>query len=331
MIRVVMAMLFFLMASQAPAQEYQQRNADYRGLYDLPDDPDAFSLAGGVIDVMVTRDTDDFERNIYRIGGMARYTSRNDFLAIGVSRNEFRQGADRIDVDSIGVAYRKINRRTAEGLDFRAGLAVTGDTTKIHGEGTWNLRFSESTGAEFIASRDAVETMTALRQGLMANFWAISVDHAITDRFTVIGMPTYRTFSDGNEQTGLRGWLIYSLLPEYGLSASVRGRAYSSTQGGGGVYFSPDDYERFEAGLRLRRSIGDWRIFATMDFGNERINNTESKRTSQYVLSLQRNLYNGAALGVQANYFRAGDSLSNATESDKYAWWLGRVYFSIPF
>jgi Putative beta-barrel porin 2 len=334
-----MAMLFFLVASHATAQENQDQNADYPGSYELRYDlipelryePIPFSKAGGAIDIVVTRDTDDFERNVYSIGGMVRYASSSDFLAVGASRNEFRQGADRIDVDSLLVAYRKINPRTAEGLNLRAGLALAGDTTKIHGEGSWNLRFSESTGAEFIASRDAIETMPALRQGWMANFFAVSVDHAVTDRVTVIGMPTYRTFSDGNEQTGVRGWLIYSLLPEYGLSASVRARAFTSSQDGGGVYFSPEDYERVEAGLRLRRSIGHWRIFATMDFGQEKVNHAEAKPTSQYVLSAQRNLPNGAALGIQANYFRSGDSLSNSTGSDKYAWRLARLYFVMPF
>jgi hypothetical protein len=186
---------------------------------------------------------------------------------------------------------------------------------------------------ELIANRDAVETMAALGRAIMANFLAASFDHAVTERLTVIGMPTYRRFSDGNEQTGFRAWAIYGLLPEHGVSAQLKVRGYESTQNGGGAYFSPDRYERAEIGLRLRRAFGDWRVFATADVGRERIDRDIEKPTVQAALTAQRNFANNAGLGVQFAYYRASDSANNlnVNRSDHYAWRMARVYFTVPF
>jgi hypothetical protein len=233
-------------------------------------------------------------------------------------------------VSSLGGAIRKVDRATAEGYYAIAGIALNGDRTEWRGEGAWNIRFSKSTGAELIANRDFVESIEGLERSIMANFLAVSVDHALTERLTVIGMPTYRWFSDGNEQPGLRAWLIYGLLPEQGLSVELKARGYESSQNGNGAYFSPDRYERAEIGLRLRRSFGDWRVFATANAGKERIDRDTEKPTGSFVLSGQRNFANGAGLRMEFSYYRSSDSANNTAAADRYTWrWL-RIVLAIP-
>jgi len=294
-------------------------------------DPDDPALEGLAVDLVATRDSGNFDRNIARVGTMVQYESIYDFVFIGASTNDFRQGDWSLRVNSLVGAVRKIDRATGEGIAARAAVAFKGSHTELHGEGTWNIRFSQSTGMELIANRDAVESMQALQRGIMANFLAASLDHAVTERLTVVGMPTYRRFSDGNEQTGLRAWAIYSLLPEQGLSLQFHARGYESTQNGGSAYFSPDRYERAEIGLRLRRSIGDWRVFATANAGRERINRDVEKPTVYAALTAQRNFANNAGLGMQLAYWRASDSSNNINATDRYSWRLARLYFTIPF
>jgi hypothetical protein len=296
------------------------------------DDVDVLFLQGVALDLLATRDTDKFERNITRVGAMVDYKSTYDFTAIGASSNEFRQDDWSLRVNSVLASVRKVNRATAEGFTARAEVAFKGDERQLHGEGNWNIRFSASTGVELIANRDAIETQRALTNGTMANFFAASFDHALSERLTVIGMPTYRHFSDGNEQAGLRGWLIYALIPERGLSLNVKARGYESSQNGGGAYFSPERYERAEIGLRLRRSMGDWRVFATADLGRERINRDIEKPTSQLALTAQRSFANNTGLGLQFAYYRASDSANNtASETERYAWRMARLFVTIPF
>jgi hypothetical protein len=329
--RILLALLLAFAAALAWATDAPSRQPSEDSTLARVGEDDALSLHGVGVDLVATRDSDSFERNIVRAGAMVRYESVYDFVAVGASTNEFRQGDWSLRVNSLVVNMRKVNRATAEGFNLRAAVAFKGDHTELHGEGSWNMRFSESTGVELIANRDAVETRKALSGGTMASFAAASFDHAFSERLTAIVMPTYRHFTDGNDQPGLRGWLIYVLAPEQGLSVNLKARAYQSSQDGGGAYFSPEHYERAEIGLRLRRSMGDWRVFATADLGRERINRDVEKPTSQFVLTAERIIARNLGVGLQFNYYRASDSANNTGGSDQYAWRMARVYFTIPF
>lgn len=326
--RLLPSLLMALLAANAwAAKSPAVAGEDHQETHD---DVEQF-LQGAAVDLVATRDTDKFDRNITRLGTMAHYKSRNDFIAVGASSNLFSQGDWSLRVNSLVTQYRKVNPATAEGINARAAIAFHNGKQEFHGEAGWNIRFNESTGVELIANRDAIETEQALKNSIMANFFATSFDHALSEQLTVIGMPTYRSFSDGNEQVGLRGWLIYNFAPEYGLGMQVKGMGYGSSQNGDGNYFSPDNYERAEIGLRMRRAMGNWRVYATADIGKERIDRDIVKPTGQFVLSAQRNFANNLGLGVQLARYRATDTSSSVDSSETYAWNMARVYFTIPF
>ena len=287
-------------------------------------------VRGVLVDAVATRDSDHFERNALRVAATVRYESIYDFLALGASRNEFIQGSSSFEINSIVGMVRSVNRATLEGITARLAVADAPRRTVLHGEGTWNIRFSGTTGMELLANRDAVESMPALQQGILSNFVAVSLDHALTERLTVIAMPTYRWFSDGNDQKGFRAWLIHTLVPEHGLSVELKLRGYESSQVSS-AYFSPDRYERAEIGLRLRRSFGEWRLYATADAGMERINGDTEKPAGEAMLTARRFFAGGAALGAQLAYFRSSDGAGNLSSSGSYSWRMARVLFTIPF
>lgn len=290
-----------------------------------------FGQRGLIFDGLLTRDTDDFERDITRLAAAIHYENIYEFVSLFGSVDRFRQREFSASVNSIGLAARKVNRRNAEGYFVRAAIADAPSKLQLHGEAIWNIRFSDRTGVELIANRDAIETTEALPEGVMANFFATSLDYAVNDRWTLIAMPTYRKFSDGNAQTGARGWVIYSVAPESGLSVNLRARAYDSDEDGGGLYFSPLEYRRAELGVRLRRAIADWRVFASANLGREYINSEPSKPTFDLSITASRVFARDISLGLQFAYFRSSDSASNIGLDDRYAWHMLRAYVAIPF
>lgn len=290
-----------------------------------------YGKRGLIVDGLLTRDTDDFERDIARVAAAIHYENIYEFVSIVGSVDRFRQRKFRASVNSIGLAARKVNRRTAAGYFVRAAIADAPKGLQLHGEATWNIRLNDRAGVELIANRDAIETKEALPEGIMANFFAASLDYAASDRWTLIGMPTYREFSDGNSQTGARGWVIYGLAPESGLSANFRARAYNSKQDGGDLYFSPLKYRRAEVGIRLRRAIDDWRVFATANLGREYINSESGKPTFDLSITASRVFAKDISVGLQFAYFRSSDSANNVGADDRYAWHMLRAYVGIPF
>jgi hypothetical protein len=276
-----------------------------------------YGKRGLIMDGLLTRDTDDFERDIARVAAAIHYENIYEFVSVLGSVDRFRQREWSARVNSIGLAARKVNRRTAAGYFVRAAIADAPAKLQLHGEATWNIRFSDRAGVELIANRDALETIEAL--------------HAASDRWTLIGMPTYRKFSDGNTQTGARGWIIYGVAPESGLSVNLRARAYDSDEDGGGLYFSPLEYRRAEVGVRLRRAIEDWRVFATANMGREYINSEPSKPTFDLSITASRVFDKDISVGLQFAYFRSSDSANNVGLDDRYAWHMLRAYVGIPF
>jgi hypothetical protein len=318
-------------AATAGAAETAQRQYDNQTTPQTTYVLEDLSRDGVVTDLAATRDTDKFNRNIARAAAAVDYESIHDFVAIGASTNHFSQGAWSLRVNSIEAAVRKVDRRTGEGVFARLGATTSTHRTYLHGEGTWNKRLTDSTGLELVANRDAVESQEALQRAILANFVGVSIDHAATDRLTLIGMPTYRRFSDGNEQIGIRGWGVYTLLPDSGLSLMVHARTYESTQNGGGAYFSPDQYDRVEAGFRLRRGIAGWRVFAIANAGRERIDRDIEKPTNHLSLTATRIFSGDVSVGVQLVRFQAtGDNTLNVGSAGHYVWRMARVYLGIP-
>jgi hypothetical protein len=326
-----LGLLLMALTTTAGAAETAQRRHDNQTTPQMADGLEELSRGGLVADLVATRDTDKFDRNIARVAAALDYESIYDFVAIGASTNHFSQGAWSLRVNSVEGVVRKADRRTGEGIFARLGATTSTHRTYLHGEGTWNKRLTDSTGFELVANRDAVESQAALQRAILANFVGVSIDHAATDRLSLIAMPTYRRFSDGNEQTGIRGWGIWTLLPDEGLSLMVHARTYESTENGGGAYFSPDQYDRVEAGFRLRRAIASWRVFAIADVGRERIDRDVEKPTNQLSLAATRTFSGDVSVGIQLARFQAtGDGTLNVGAADRYVWRMARIYVGIP-
>lgn len=326
------AVLLAVAATSVRAQlEPQEKRANEAHTPELIDDAEHINFYGPTIARVATRDTDHFKRDISHAGMMLHYGSPYDFIALGASRNEFRQGNWSVGVNSIVLAGRKIDRRTAAGFTGRLAVTTNTDKPAWHGEATWNIRLTETTGVELIANRDAVETVGALQEGIISNFLGVSVDHALTERLTLIAMPTYRRFTDGNAERGGRGWLTYNLFPEQGIGVELKGRFYNGDGDSNGLYFSPERYERYEAGLRLRRAFGNWRVIGNVAFGEERIDREIENPTTTATLTAQRSFTNNVTAGVQLAYLRAAGAGSASNTSADYAWRMGRLFLVIPF
>ena len=99
-----------------------------------------------------------------------------------------------------------------------------------------------------------------------------SIEQQFGHRFTAVAMAGWQPFTDGNARALLRARMIWSLLPEQGISAQLRWRQYSSSDADvGGAYFNPDRYRTWDAVLSLRRRVGAWTVAGLAGGGQERV------------------------------------------------------------
>ncbi len=152
------------------------------------------------------------------------------------------------------------------------GLVQVNGHTRVVGDATWSHRPRETTGVELILAGDLVGTRQALEEGIAYGLAGASVEQQFGHRFTGVAMAGWQPFTDGNSRALLRARMIWSLLPEQGLSAQLRWRQYSSSDADvGGAYFNPDRYRTWDAVLSLRRRVGAWTVAGLAGGGQERV------------------------------------------------------------
>ena len=315
MIRAALGALLVLVWCAATAQE--------------SDALDVLPGAGVGIDFIGTRDSDHFVRRRTRVVSVLDYTSPYQFAGVAAGTEYFKQNDWSTHGYSLTGIFEERDRATGAGIAASIGLVHVDGHDRGVADAVVNHRFSAQTTGELILQRDFVATRAALDAGVTHAFVAASVDHTFSDRWTGILLAGGQHFSDSNDRAHLRGWLIYSLLPEYGVSLQARVRAYESSRPGGPLYFNPERYETADFGVRLRRSIGDWRVFGLLAAGEERIDRTTTNPTHFAQLNADRVLSGDIRAGVRYAYSRAaGESTGSASHG--YTWHYLRFFIVAP-
>jgi len=285
--------------------------------------------AGIGFEFVGARDSDHFQSRQTSLVGLVHYNSPYDLLAVGAGTEYFKQDDwSRRGYSLVGFAEKR-DRATGAGISASVGVKQIDGHDRATAEAVVNHRFSAQTGGELILQRDFVETRAALDAGVTQAFIAGSIDHTFTDRWTGIALAGAQRFSDGNDRAHLRGWLIYTLVPEYGLSLQARIRGYENSQTGSAFYFNPDRYETADFGLRLRTGVSGWRLHALLAAGEERIDRASTNPTRFAQLNADRVLAGDIRAGVRYAYSRAAGE-NTASASGGYTWRYLRFFIVAP-
>lgn len=126
--------------------------------------------------------------------------------------------------------------------------------------------------------KDLVESAPSLKQGITYSAYTLAADKEITPRFVVAGVAGRLDFSDNNKRDLLRLKVTYVVLEELGLSVYAKGRHYTDSRPGGLLYFSPDGFNDYLGGVRLRRRVGELggMFSAYLEAGRQKANGVTS-------------------------------------------------------
>lgn len=330
--QVTRAWLLLLLAL-VPAGAAAQRSPSPAAAEDrnrATDDFDLLPGAGGSFDFIGTRDSDGFETRRTRIGALVHHNSAYDFSGVAAGTDYYRQDSWSERGYSLWGVLEKRDRATAAGISAHIGLLHVNGFDHLLADAVWNHRFSAQTGSEVIFQRDVVETRAALDNGVNQNFLGASVDHAFSNRLTAVALAGAQQFSDDNNRGHLRGWIIYTLAPEYGLAVQLRARGYENSRQGSPFYFNPERYENVDIGLRLNKRFGAWRVRAFLAAGEERIDRGVANPTGFAQLHVDRVLAGGIRIGLRYAYSHAaGEDRGNADGT--YSWRYLRLFVVAPF
>lgn len=122
--------------------------------------------------------------------------------------------------------------------------------------------------------KDLVESAPSLKQGITYSAYTLAADKEITPRFVLSGVAGRLDFSDNNKRDLFRLKANYVVLEDMGLSVYAKTRHYGDSHPGGGLYFSPDSFDDYLGGVRIRRRVGALRgmVSAYLEAGRQKAN-----------------------------------------------------------
>jgi hypothetical protein len=273
-------------------------------------------------------DADDFSAARIRAGALLDYASELSHYGFALQNTHYSARGWSTDAPGIMGLYRNQRRDTLQGVRAEGGLVRVEGHTRVVGDATWGFRPRESTGVELILAGDLVGTQQALEEGIAYGLVGASVEQQFGQRFTGIVMTAWQPFTDDNSRTLLRARMIWSVLPEQGLSVQARWRQYSSGDSDvPGAYFNPDRYRTWDAVLSLRRRVGTWRVAGLAGGGQERIENGSWQSTGVAEVRAEGPVGRDMHLVCSANYSNA----AGFANSPNYWYGSASVSLIVPF
>lgn len=239
-----------------------------------PDDRLLSRPASGA-DIFYSSDTDDTE--IVRLGVDLDLRNRGpeDHLGLRVERawyNPSGRGEEARD--------RIFLRAADSGGDWqwRARIGTDGDNVI----GAISVNDRSPFRKEFFVERDIVETRQGLDRGIYSTFVGASIDLPVDDRNVFGAMVGAQAFTGDNVRLHAHGNYIHVLQPEWGLSAQLRGRYFSSSEPREFDYYSPRWYAELLPVLQLRRFVDGWELVGAGGYGVQRDSDSDW-RGSRYL------------------------------------------------
>jgi hypothetical protein len=124
---------------------------------------------------------------------------------------------------------------------------------------------------EYIVERDILETPRGVR-GLYYTFVGAAYDIPLDDdgRQQVTALVGVQDFTGNNVRTHLRGRYVAMLVPDWGLSAQLRVRAFHNSDPSEFDYYSPRWFAEALPVIQLRRFRSRWMYSAALGWGWQR-------------------------------------------------------------
>ncbi len=213
----------------------------------------------------------DFMTNFSHLDGKTgvRYT---DYYF--EKNNWSRQG------QQLNIMHANVDKVTRDGWMIDAGLFRQNAHDLVTLNSSYRKTLRPQVAVELFATRDYIETATALDNGSYFNFAGASADFIVTPKITVIGLLGQQSFSDGNRRNHARTRLIYQPNLDLGLTLQARYRYFDSSKSDvGGAYFNPDRYDESMLAVGWRQRTGNWRTNLTAGIGTQQINSDPHSST----------------------------------------------------
>lgn len=225
-------------------------------------------------------DSEGFNTYRYRTGLYPLYEHGERYTGVEYQRNQFSQNGWHSFANETRLITKAINPRTALGYNLNLGYNRENNFGLITTDSQYSMNLNQNLRGELLVNRDRVETQNAINNNVFYTMTGASLEYTPFERVTLVGMGGDMFFSDTNTRAFMRLKAIYSLIPDYGISAQLRYRQYhDSNVNVANNYFNPGNYYEGMFAVNIRKRVQGWILNGTAGLGQQGINNQSTTTT----------------------------------------------------
>ena len=186
-----------------------------------------------------------------------------------------------------GINYTEQNLDALTGLgnSLKVGVNQGPEKTTVIGDWSYNQAHNKQLNWGVFASRDWVESIGALQQGIHYDLAGGNVDYLVHPRVTLVGSLAHTHFSDGHDRQQQRVRAVWDALPDQGITLQWAYKHQLGETVSNPNYFNPDRLNESMGLIGWRRRYEGWQWYARLGEGRQKVNSDE--RTPSRLAELQ--------------------------------------------
>ena len=206
------------------------------------------------------------------------YTNGLKWQGVEWQEQRYQQNGNSLSGHGVNYSAQDLDALTGMGYSLKVGINQGPEKTTAIGEWNYNRAYNAQLHWGVFASRDWVESMNALQQGIHYDLVGGNVDYQVHPRVTVVGSLAQTHFSDGQDRQQQRARAVWDAWPDQGITLQWAYKHQLGNLNGAatGNYFNPDRLNESMGLIGWRRRYEGWQWYARLGEGRQTVNNDGS-------------------------------------------------------
>ncbi len=219
------------------------------------------------------------------VTALPSYTNGLKWQGMEWQEQRYQKNGNTLSGRGVNYTSQDVDALTGLGHSLKVGVNQGPEKTTLIGDWSYNQAHNKQLNWGVFASRDWVESIGALQQGIHYDLVGGNVDYQVHPRVTLVGSLAQTHFSDGHDRQQQRARAVWDALPDHGITLQWAYKHQLGETVNSPNYFNPDRLDESMGLIGWRRRYEGWQWYARLGEGRQKVNN--DARTPARLAELQ--------------------------------------------
>ena len=233
---------------------------------------------------------------------LPRYSNGLKWQGMEWQEQRYQQNGNTLNGHGLNYTAQDLAPLTGMGYSLKLGVNQGPKSTTAIGEWNYNQAYNSQLHWGVFASRDWVESINALQQGVHYDLVGGNVDYQVHRDVTLVGSIAQTHFSDGQDRQQQRARAVWDAWPDQGVTLqwAYKHQVGDSNGATSGIYFNPDHLNESMGIIGWRRRFEGWQWYARLGEGYQSVNSDDHTPARLAELQLTSPVYGNSYFKLRA-------------------------------